>query len=155
MGIAHKHAYRFGFLKSEEWSGFRKIALSQKHARCEICHREDWSNDVHHVRYRKNPNKPQWSDFRVLCRTCHGLVHIVMEHRKKMGARDNHQRHWWNIRRSAKRIWKIAIACGSLEVATARAMEMFRQLEFARASVKGPPNGSGRVVTTGSAGDIL
>lgn len=132
MGVDAKHSYRFQFLKSEHWEGTRKIALARKHARCEICGEENWSNDVHHVRYRKDLTKHCWSDFKVLCRGCHGIVHFVMEHRKKMGAKDNHQRKWRNIQRSALRIYKLSEQVGP-EVAIATFQSMYNEIEFNRA----------------------
>lgn len=78
MSIENKHAYRFGFLKSEEWRGIRLEALARAGARCKLCGDVDWANDAHHIRYR-----PKWADTKtkdlvVLCRKDHNLVHSVM-----------------------------------------------------------------------------
>lgn len=136
MGVDAKHAYRFGFLKSEHWQWIRKSALARKEARCEVCHRQDWSNDIHHARYRGDIRKPWWSDLHVLCRICHEIVHFIIDHREKMGARKHQRRHWKNIHRSAKRIVKMARKVGSLEIAMTRTGSIYRELEFAHASAK-------------------
>lgn len=79
MSIAAKHAYRFWFLKSEEWQTLRVEALVANKARCYVCGKSDVSNDAHHIRYR-----PRWQDTKVkdlviLCRKHHELVHHIME----------------------------------------------------------------------------
>ena len=75
MGIESRHAYRFGFLKSEEWQNIRLECLIAKGIACHICGFEDFHNDVHHVMYPR-----RWKDTTpdyvvVLCRDCHELVH--------------------------------------------------------------------------------
>lgn len=129
MGLASKHAYRFSFLKSETWEYIRKMVLSQGHAKCSICKQQDWSNDVHHIRYRKSWNYFIWSDFKILCRDCHELTHLVLDHRKLMGAKDNHRRHWVNIARSVRRIRKRIRLLGK-EKGLSRTEFLFRELEL-------------------------
>jgi hypothetical protein len=133
MSIESKHAYRFGFLKSEHWKGVREIALVEKQAHCEICGKLDWKNDVHHVQYRASLFKSLRSDFRVLCRGCHGIVHFVMSHRKAMGQNLNRRRSWRNIKRSAKRIHVMSLKT-SPEIAIIRIGGIYKELEFARAA---------------------
>jgi 5-methylcytosine-specific restriction endonuclease McrA len=131
MSIDAKHSYRFGFLKSEHWQATRKIALARQKARCRICGKKDWSNDVHHVKYRKNL-KHLWRDLLVLCRGCHSIVHFVLEHRKRMGANDNKKKTWRNVRRSAIRIRKLSKQT-SPEVALHVFRNMYKTLESNRA----------------------
>ncbi len=75
MGIESKHAYRFEFLNSEEWSTIRAEVLAAESARCYICEVEDASNDVHHMFYRRHWRDTAAADCHVLCRRCHDLVH--------------------------------------------------------------------------------
>lgn len=75
MGIEAKHAYRFGFLKSEEWRTMRLICLGMDEGKCVVCSKYDPSNDAHHLFYRGEwiNTKPQ--DLVTLCRECHTKVH--------------------------------------------------------------------------------
>lgn len=79
MGIEAKHAYRFGFLKSEEWEGIRLVALATNGAKCFICGKVDWSNDAHHVKYPKRWGKTLTKHLRIMCRKHHNLVHKMMK----------------------------------------------------------------------------
>lgn len=79
MGIAAKHAYRFGFLKSEKWSNIRLEVLARKDAVCDICDVRDLSNDVHHVYYADRWEETPLEYLMVLCRRCHDEVHKKME----------------------------------------------------------------------------
>jgi 5-methylcytosine-specific restriction endonuclease McrA len=126
--IATRHAYRFGFLKSEEWQGHRKIILSERKTRCNICSKRSWENDVHHLRYRKGLYVKIRSDFQVLCRRCHSIVHFVLDHRKAMGAKDNHRRFWRNTRRSVVRINKRSRQVG-LEIAMIEFRHIYSTLQ--------------------------
>jgi len=78
MSIDGKHAYRFGYLKSEAWRGVRLEALSAAGAKCEICGVVDWHNDAHHTTYPENIWKTERSHLAVLCRRCNDAVHDVM-----------------------------------------------------------------------------
>lgn len=74
MGVAQKHAYRFGFLKSEKWKNFRIEACSHYRGKCFVC-REYVGifGDVHHLWYPKG--KLEVEDVRLLCRQCHQDAH--------------------------------------------------------------------------------
>lgn len=75
MGIAAKHAYRFGYLKSEQWQNVRAEVLARNNGRCVICMAQSLSNDVHHLRYPKNVWHTKPIHCVLLCRRCHELVH--------------------------------------------------------------------------------
>lgn len=75
MGIAQKHWYRFGFLKSDEWKDFRLVALVHYGERCYACKVESSSLDIHHLWYP--PRKLRVWDARPLCRKCHDDVHKI------------------------------------------------------------------------------
>jgi len=79
MSIEAKHAYRFGFLKSEEWSGIRLIILAKNKAECAVCGLVNWSNDVHHLSYPKNWKDTTSSRAVVLCRACHNRIHDIFK----------------------------------------------------------------------------
>jgi len=132
MSIEAKHSYRFKFLKSEEWQGNRKIVLSERKARCEICNAVDWSNDAHHMKYRKRLQFVR-SDMRVLCRRCHVLCHLVVSHRKRMGEYDASQ-GWFNAARSVRRIIKASKQVG-LELAMLRAKSIFDEIYQRRCEI--------------------
>lgn len=78
MGIEARHAYRFGYLKSEHWQNLRLNKLAREDARCFFCNKRDLSNDVHHVFYRDNIFETQEGDLRVLCREHHDRLHELM-----------------------------------------------------------------------------
>lgn len=75
MGIAQKHWYRFGFLKSDEWKDFRLVVLVHYGERCFACKSEPESLDIHHLWYPSRTLRV-W-DARPLCRKCHDDVHKV------------------------------------------------------------------------------
>lgn len=77
MGIAQKHWYRFGFLKSDEWKDFRLVALVHYGERCYACKCETQSLDIHHLWYPGR--KIRVWDARPLCRKCHDAVHSVTQ----------------------------------------------------------------------------
>lgn len=103
MGLDAKHAYRFGFLKSEEWEGIRLTALAANGAKCFICGKIDWSNDAHHVRYPKRWKETQTKHLRILCRKHHELVHSIM----KMYPRMEPSQVADMIRRERDDFWRI------------------------------------------------
>lgn len=79
MSIAQKHAYRFGYLKSEEWQNVRAAVLARDDARCWFCGIRDISNDVHHVFYPKSIWNTKSQHCVTLCRSCHDKVHILLK----------------------------------------------------------------------------
>jgi hypothetical protein len=91
MSIEGKHAYRFKYLKSEEWKTVRTDALVAFSARCYICGNEDIENDVHHVFYQDSFWNTKPDDLIVLCRKCHDLIHAITALRKK----DNEKGSCW------------------------------------------------------------
>ena len=78
MSIESKHAYRFGYLKSEQWSNVRLEALAREKGRCEICGEESISNDAHHVWYPKNIYETTERHLVILCRPCHNFIHSML-----------------------------------------------------------------------------
>lgn len=79
MGIDAKHAYRFGFLKSEQWQTLRLTCIAMDEGKCVVCGKYDPKNDAHHLFYRETwaDTKPQ--DLLTLCRDCHSDVHKLGE----------------------------------------------------------------------------
>jgi len=78
MSIESKHAYRFGYLKSEKWKGVRLEALVREKAKCQICGDESISNDAHHVWYPESIWETTEKHLVVLCRGCHEFVHAML-----------------------------------------------------------------------------
>lgn len=81
MSIESKHAYRFGFLKSDKWQQLRLDCLARDGAKCRICKVRDLSNDVHHIRYPARWIDTKIQDLVTLCREHHEMVHKIMEER--------------------------------------------------------------------------
>jgi len=81
--VIGKHAYRFVYLKSEEWKNVRVEALAREHAKCEICGVEDISNDAHHVYYPKSFWETTVDHLVILCRPCHNVAHALIKNGKK------------------------------------------------------------------------
>lgn len=79
MSIEGKRAYRFDFLKSEWWQTFRTQVMVEYSPRCHICGKYDISNDVHHIRYKRNWRKTKVGHVVVLCRKHHQIVHKMMK----------------------------------------------------------------------------
>lgn len=79
MGIEEKHAYRFGFLKSEKWQAVRIEALARQGGRCQFCSEFSISNDAHHIRYPENIYDTCADDLIILCRACHNLTHSILK----------------------------------------------------------------------------
>lgn len=75
MSISAKHAYRFGFLRSEKWQSFRLEVLALYEGKCVTCERYSLSTDVHHIWYPKG--KLLVEDVRPLCRECHDSAHLL------------------------------------------------------------------------------
>ena len=84
MGLAAITAYRLGFLRSETWKDLRAYALARAGAKCFICGKEDFYNDVHHVCYGAH-GKNVHNTLRVLCRSCHTRMHDELRKLPKVG----------------------------------------------------------------------
>lgn len=78
MSIESKHAYRFGYLKSEQWRNVRIEALAREKGMCQICREESLSNDAHHVWYPENIYETTERHLVILCRPCHEFVHSML-----------------------------------------------------------------------------
>jgi len=77
MSIEGKHAYRFGYLKSEAWSNVRLEALAREKGKCQICDEESISNDAHHIWYPGNIYETEERHLVILCRACHDFIHAM------------------------------------------------------------------------------
>lgn len=77
--IGRKHAYRFGYLKSEQWQNVRAAVLVRDDAKCWFCGVRDLSNDIHHVVYPDNVWKTESKHCITLCRDCHDKVHVLLK----------------------------------------------------------------------------
>lgn len=80
MGIAEKHAYRFGYLKSEQWQNVRAEVLARDGAKCFLCGQFGLSNDVHHKQYPSNVWETKAEHCITLCRKCHHKIHVITKH---------------------------------------------------------------------------
>ena len=88
MSIESKHAYRFGYLKSEKWQIVRLEALAREKAKCQICGVESISNDAHHIWYPESIYETEERHLVVLCRSCHNFIHIMMPECKTKNAEE-------------------------------------------------------------------
>jgi hypothetical protein len=77
MSIESKHAYRFGYLKSEKWQAVRLEALLREKGKCQICQEESIYNDAHHIWYPENIYDTKEFHLVILCRCCHDFVHAT------------------------------------------------------------------------------
>lgn len=75
MSIAAKHAYRFGFLKSDKWQDIRLKVLVNHEGKCYLCGFFSIENDVHHAVYPKDWNDTKPHQCFPLCRKCHNEIH--------------------------------------------------------------------------------
>lgn len=78
MGIEARHAYRFGYLRSEDWQTVRISALARENGKCQICREFSTSNDAHHIEYPSNIYHTKTEHLVILCRPCHDLIHAVL-----------------------------------------------------------------------------
>lgn len=72
-------SYRNVYLRSEHWSNLRIAKLAKCNAECHFCKSKSTSNDVHHVYYPHSIYETKLEHLRVLCRSCHNLVHEVLK----------------------------------------------------------------------------
>jgi hypothetical protein len=101
MSIESKHAYRFGYLKSEEWGTVRIEALAREKALCQICGDESIHNDAHHVWYPENIWETTVNHLVILCRACHGFVHDMVPE-CKTNDEEVGRAHWAKFQNSIK-----------------------------------------------------
>lgn len=78
MSIEGKHAYRFKYLKSDQWQAVRLEALVREKSLCQICGEESISNDAHHIWYPENIYETREVHLVILCRPCHEFVHAML-----------------------------------------------------------------------------
>jgi hypothetical protein len=93
MSIEGKHAYRFGYLKSEEWKNVRIEALAREKGKCQICGEESISNDAHHVWYPESIWDTREMHLVILCRPCHDFIHTLLPE-CKTNDEDHGRREW-------------------------------------------------------------
>lgn len=77
MSTESKRAYRFDYLKSEEWKTVRLEALAREDAKCQCCGDRSLTNDAHHVWYPKFIRRTRAHHLVILCRPCHDLLHSL------------------------------------------------------------------------------
>lgn len=109
MSIESKHAYRFGYLKSEQWKTVRLEALVREKAKCQICGEESISNDAHHIWYPENIYETKEKQLVVLCRTCHEFLHVMLPECKTDD--EGFGRAQWMKFRNAIVQWRISKVC--------------------------------------------
>lgn len=78
MGIESQHAYRFGYLKSEQWQTVRIEALAREKGRCQVCEEFSVNNDAHHVEYPSSIWQTKAEHLAILCRPCHQFIHAIL-----------------------------------------------------------------------------
>lgn len=108
MSIEGQHAYRFGYLKSEEWKNVRLEALAREKGCCQICGEESISNDAHHVWYPENIYDTRAEQLVILCRCCHDFLHTMVPECKTNDAQTG--RDCWLKFRNAIVAWRTAKA---------------------------------------------
>lgn len=104
MSIEAKHAYRFEYLKSEEWCTVRIEALAREKGKCEICGHESITNDAHHIWYPDNIYHTTEKHLAVLCRSCHSFLHAVLPECKTRDEEEGKKQ--WNTLRNALLVWR-------------------------------------------------
>lgn len=104
MSIEGKHAYRFGYLKSDKWKTVRLEALVREKGRCQICSEESISNDAHHIWYPESIWETQERHLVILCRICHDFVHCVLPDCKTKD--EEYGTTQWNTLKNAIIAWR-------------------------------------------------
>lgn len=104
MSIEAKHAYRFGYLKSEQWANVRLEALAREKAKCQICGEESLSNDAHHMWYPDNIYETREFHLVILCRPCHDFIHAMIPE-CKTSDEEQGRSHWLRFFNAIK-IWR-------------------------------------------------
>jgi len=106
MSIESKRAYRFDYLKSEQWQNVRLEALAREGGKCQICGEESLHNDAHHIWYPKNIYKTRARQLVIMCRECHDFVHSLMPDCKTNDKIKGLE--IWNRFRNAIRKWRMS-----------------------------------------------
>jgi 5-methylcytosine-specific restriction endonuclease McrA len=68
------------YLRSPHWKALRAQALERDGWACTGCgarHDEGAVLHVHHLTYERMPNRELLADVVTLCKSCHGLAHVV------------------------------------------------------------------------------
>lgn len=78
MNVESAHAYRFEYLKSDQWKSVRLEALAREKGKCQICGLESIFNDAHHIWYPENIYDTKENQLVVLCRPCHDFLHTML-----------------------------------------------------------------------------
>lgn len=113
MSIEGKHAYRFEYLKSEQWSNVRIEALAREKGKCQICGEESIHNDAHHIWYPESVWDTKEHHLVILCRACHEFIHTMMPE-CKTGDESEGQKMWARFK-AAILCWRLS-KCGLFEV---------------------------------------
>lgn len=126
MSVESKHAYRFGYLKSEQWSTVRIEALARERGRCQVCGEESISNDAHHIWYPENIYETKAFHLAILCRPCHEFIHSI---RPETIYKDEIEgiRAWNNFSGAVLR-WRIARGTNLNEIAGLQGVSRMREL---------------------------
>jgi hypothetical protein len=93
MSIESKHAYRFGYLKSDKWKQVRLDALLREKGKCQICTEESIFNDAHHVWYPESIYETTEEHLVILCRACHNFIHAIIPECKTKDQEEG-KNHW-------------------------------------------------------------
>lgn len=104
MSIDSKHAYRFGYLKSDKWKNVRLETLVRESGKCQICSQESISNDAHHMWYPENIWETTSDHLVILCRPCHDFLHTMLPECKTKD--EERGRHMWFHFANSVRIWR-------------------------------------------------
>lgn len=104
MSIEAKHAYRFTYLKSEQWQNVRIEALAREEGKCQICFEESIHNDAHHIWYPESIWDTTANHLVILCRPCHDFIHAMMPECKTKDEGDGKSN--WIKFRNAILVWR-------------------------------------------------
>lgn len=129
MSIEGKHAYRFVYLKSDQWKTVRLEALAREKGKCQLCGEESVFNDAHHIWYPDNIYDTTEKHLAVLCRDCHDFTHAMLLNCKTKDEEEG--RAQWNKFLNAVVKWKIA-----KQTTLTSAPPSFRELRRAYESLK-------------------
>ena len=71
-----------GRLPDDDWQVLRQIVLKRDGFKCCNCRADDETLDVHHVVPISRGGSNRLTNLKVVCRTCHNLIHphLVLRH---------------------------------------------------------------------------